>query len=259
MLVKFGILTLPHVLSVDEETTRTEIVKDVPGREFPYRRDRGGMGKRFTLAGEIRKDTDIELMRDKIARLADGVARTLDFELTAFVTGAEWSALEKALRYETGPTWTDNTDEAESPSGTPFTLLGAASDYFYFGHRERFNTLYFDLQTLGIYGARTWEYVKGSGSWGTLSLTSDGTTGFSQDGAVVFSPPSDWKHDTVNAIAEKFWIRVSVASVTTTATVNQVKANLVYNCLLLSPRFGRAVENPYRIPYELTFAQAENP
>jgi hypothetical protein len=217
-LVKFGTFTLPHVLSVDEETTRTEIEKHVPGREFPYRRDRGGMGKRFTLAGEIRRDTDIELTRDKIARLADGAARTLDLELNILETGAEWSALEKALRYETSPTWTDDTDEAEMPGGTPFTLLGAASDYFYFGHRERFNTLHFDLQTLGNYGARTWEYAKGTGSWGTLTLTSDGTNGFSQDGAVVFSPPSDWKHDTVNAIVEKFWLRVAVASVTTAAT-----------------------------------------
>jgi len=257
MLVKFGILTLPHVLSADEETTRTEIVKAVPGREFPYRRDRGGMGKRFTLSGEIR--TDIELMRDKIARLADGTARALDLELNSFETDAEWSALEKALRYQAGPAWTDHTDEAESPGGTPFTLLDASSDYFYFGHRERFNTLYFDLQTPGNYGARTWEYAKGSGSWGTLTLTSDGTNGFSQDGAVVFSPPSDWKQDTVNAIAEKFWIRVSVASVSTAATVNQIKANLVYNCLLLQPRFSRVVDNPFRVPYELTFVQQENP
>ena len=149
--------------------------------------------------------------------------------------------------------------EAGSPGRTRFTLLGAASDYFYFGHRERFNTLYFDLHTLGDYGARTWEYSKGNGFWGTLILTSDGTNGFSQDGAVVFSPPSDWKQDTVNAIVEKFWIRVSVVSVTTAATVNQIKANLVYNCLMLSPKFNRAVENPYRIAYELTFAQQENP
>ena len=57
---------------------------------------------------------------------------------------------------------------------------------------------------------------------------------------------------------EKFWICVSIVSVTA-ATVNQIKANLVYNRLMLSPRFNRAVENPYRIPYELTFAQQENP
>lgn len=119
--------------------------------------------------------------------------------------------------------------------------------------------LYFDLQTLGNYGARTWEYAKGNGSWGALTLTSDGTNGFSQDGAAVFSPPSDWKQDVVNAIADKFWIRVAVASVTAATTVNQIKANLVYNCLMLSPRFSRAVENPYRVPYELTFAQQENP
>ena len=75
----------------------------------------------------------------------------------------------------------------------------------------------------------------------------------------MFSPPSDWKQDTVNAIAEKFWIRVSVASVSTAATVNQIKANLVYNCLLLQPRFSRVVDNPFRVPYELTFVQQENP
>ena len=76
---------------------------------------------------------------------------------------------------------------------------------------------------------------------------------------MVITPPSDWKQDTVNSITNKFWLRVKVASVTTAATINQIKTNLVYNCLLLSPRFRRGVESPLKIPYELTFAQQENP
>jgi hypothetical protein len=192
-------------------------------------------------------------MRDQITALADGVARILDLE------ESDLTVLEKCFRWQTGPVWIDNTAESQSPGGTPFVLLDAATDYVFFGHRERFNKLQFDLETFGDYGARAWEYSDGEGGWKTLTIGNDGTAGFTQDGSVTFTPPSDWKHDTVNAVAKKFWIRVKVASVTTAASVNQIQINTVFNCIMIDPGFDRRAEVYNRIPYSAVFLQQENP
>ena len=250
-MVKFGTYSLPNVLGVHEEYPRLQQQFPLSERSWSYRRDRGGVGAKFTLRGEIRPAS--QLTRDEITALADGVARILDLE------ESDLAVLEKCFRWQTGPVWTDNTAESQSPGGTPFLLLDAATDYAYFGHRERFNKLQFDLETLGSYGARTWEYSDGSGGWKTLTIDSDGTAGFSQDGAVVFTPPSDWKHDTVNDVAKKFWVRVKVASVTTATTVNQIQINTVFNCIMIDPTFDRTVQAYNRIPYSGVFLQQENP
>jgi hypothetical protein len=163
------------------------------------------------------------------------------------------------MRYETGPAWTDNTSESQSAGGTPITLLGASTDYAYFSHREKFNKLIFDLAVMGSYGAPTWEYSKGSGIWGTLTIDSDGTSGFTHDGTVAFTPPSDWRVDMVNSVANKFWVRVKVASVTTAATVYQVTTNSVYLCIMMDPAFDETAEDYNEIPYRLTFLQSELP
>jgi hypothetical protein len=218
--------------------------------DFAYRDDIGGRGAKFTLQGEIRPIS--QATRDQISALADGTARIVDLEDTTL------TVLEKCFRWQTGPIWTDNTVESQSAGGTPFTLLGASSDYAYFGHREKSNQLKFDLQTLGSYGARTWEYSKGGGTWGTLTIDTDGTAGFTQDGTVLFTPPSDWKRDTVNAVSNKFWIRVKVASVTTAATVNQIQINTVYYCILVDPHFEQTAERYNRQPYSCVLLQKED-
>jgi len=407
-LVKFGTYTLPRVLEIQRETSRIFIERQLPGRQFAYRQDQGGLGLRFTVRGAIRPST--ELVKNQIEALADGTARILDLEKN------DLAVLEKCFKWQTGPVWTDNTDEAASPGGTPFTLLGAATDYHYFGHREKWNKVQFTLAAAGDYGVITWEYSKGNGTWenldtlldhflgssldttiwtltsgtasvansiltlcgdligkqsfgpyfsttircarqdylrfeifigytdvdnyiqmqfdgtGTLYLVCksggvmsyvscgahdlsyhdyvviwlsnrvrlfrdgtlvgtvtaqiptaagkfrflsygaattmvdyirysyvDGTVFFGQSGTITLIPPSDWKHDMVNSVANKFWLRVSASSVTTAATVNQIQLNNVFNCIMLDPSFNETAENYNIIPYAATFLQVENP
>jgi len=445
----------------------------LPGRPFAYRKDQGGKGLTFSVGGWFDAS---ELVEDEISALADGTARILDFEPATLE-----AALDKVLRYQSTPAWTDNTSEAKSAGGTPFTLLDAATDYHYFAHREKFNELQFDLQTLGDYGILAWEYSAGAGVWislddrwmlhlpfsegsgattadksiygkvanisgaswvagrlsGTYALSfdgvddyasitnamchqplsddwtilfwtkrtgagggdfpqivgsrpwtaaqdkgwaiawnpggvigvhfadgssgfdctdcssstnqvldavehwaividranskvkfykngafevertpsfpagsinqtqdvllgrdlvagarkwqginygtwvvrkaltatevaayyndyagiisEDGTKAFTQDGTLIFNPPSDWKLDTMNAIANKFWLRVKAGSVTTAASVNQILMNKVYNCIMLDPQFTDSAQEYDRTDYSLTFAQQENP
>jgi len=250
-MVKFGAVSLPSVQGVQEGHPRVKQEVPLPGRSWSYRRDRGGQGVSFTIHGIIHPAD--QTVRDALTALADGTARILDLEESAY------TVLEKCFRYQTGPSWTDNTSESQSPGGTPFTLLGASTDYTYFGHREKFNKLIFDLQTIGNYGARTWQYSDGFGGWKTLTPDSDNTSGFTQDGIVAFTPPSDWKQDLVNGVSSKFWVRVSVASVTVAATVNQIQLNLVYNCIMLDPQFSHLVENYNWITYSAVVLQQENP
>ena len=247
----FGTYTLPHTLGVNRQYPRVQQQVPLPGRSWAYRKDKGGYGAKFTVRGEIRPTS--QQVRDAIAALADGTTRILDLEEAVF------TVLESCFRWQTGPVWTDNTAESQSAGGTPFTLLGASIDYVYFGHREKFNKLIFDLQTLGAYGALTWQYSDGAGGWKTLTISSDGTNGFHQDGTVVFTMPTDWKQDTVNAVPGKFWVRVEVASVTVAATVNQIQINNVFNCLMVDPAFDDTADNYNATPYTLLFLQSENP
>jgi len=87
----------------------------------------------------------------------------------------------------------------------------------------------------------------------------ENTMNFWHDGSVILTPPSDWRLDTVNSIAYKFWIRVNAASVRTAATVNQIQLNLVYLCLLLDPEFPETASNYDAIPYRCTLLQQEDP
>jgi hypothetical protein len=247
-MVKFGTFTFPRVLSAQKSYPRIRQQVPLPGMQRAYRRDVGGLGAQFTVSGKI-KPAD-QSIADAIAALADGTARIFDRE------DASLAVLEECLRYD-GSDWTDDTAESQSAGGTPFSLLVLASDYRYFAHREKFNKLRFNLDTLGTYGTLTWEYWNGS-SWTTLSVT-DGTNGFHQDGDVTFTPPSDWKPTTVNNIANKFWVRVSAVSVTTAATVFQIQVNPVWLCILVDPNFNEVTAEYDTISYSAALLQKEDP
>ena len=165
---------------------------------------------------------------------------------------------KSCFRYQSGPTWTDYTAESQSTFGTPFTILAATTDYGYFGHREKCNQLAFALAVLGSYGALVWEYSQGAGAWATLTVT-DGTSNLSQNGAVTFTPLSDWKQDTVNAIANKFWVRVHASSVTTPATIYNIQLNNVFNCIMMDSNFDETADDYNEILYTLTLLQQELP
>jgi len=141
--------------------------------------------------------------------------------------GAEFT---KVFTYN-GSAYTDVTLEAQSPAGTAFAILGAASHYLYLGHVSRFDMAIFDLAIVGSLGALTWEFSNGS-NWTAFVPASaryetdpddneGGAFDFSRDGAEIFPPNmlSDWATLTVNS-SNIYWIRVSTASVTAFPTVN---------------------------------------
>jgi hypothetical protein len=125
-----------------------------------------------------------------------------------------------------GADYVDNSAEADTLDGTPFDGLKDSNDKLYLGKLTRFKEAYFDFAVNGSYGSRTWEYWNGS-AWSAL-VVSGTAEPMNADGKISFTPPSDWAQTMVNG-ATAYFIRVSVASVTTPATVNEIRQNGVLN------------------------------
>lgn len=123
-----------------------------------------------------------------------------------------------------GSSYFDNSVEARTQAGTAFAPLpdGDTNDICYFGSSQKFKHLRFDLDTPGSGGTYVWEYWDG-GSWATLTVT-DNTSGFTQDGTVVWTAPAGWATTAVNSVTQ-YWVRVRAsAGPSTNPTVYSVTA-----------------------------------
>jgi hypothetical protein len=255
-LVVFNGLTLPHITKIQEQRTRTLYDVPIPNREFGYRKDLGGVGSGFTVHGWIQSADSVA--RPQISALA-GTTGILDLQ-------EPWPQPFDAVLYcqqtTSGgayvATFTNDTGPAYVP-GSPFTVLAAATDLMYFGFHQRWNLMQFIFWVFGSYGTIYWEYSQGTGFWNLLAGYTDGTNGLTQNGALTFTPPSDWTIDTVNGFGNLFWLRVGALSVTTAATLNQLLLNPCYQCLLQNPLYVMDPTVYDYTDYELTFDQVENP
>jgi len=136
-----------------------------------------------------------------------------------------------------GATFTDNTSAAATSRGATFTVLSDTNDYFYVGSTETFTNLNFDFFTLGVNITLVKEYSKGGGTWGTLAVT-DGTSNMTADGNITWTAPADWATDTVNAVASKYWIRLSTSSNATTIPLAYVASAVSANALQVKSQTG---------------------
>lgn len=125
----------------------------------------------------------------------------------------------KVVYSDDGGSFTDNTEEANTSSGTSFNVFAAtpaANDAIYFGMGSKFLGLQHRLQVLGVDGgslAVTWEYYNGS-SWASLTTTA-GTTGsdkFTANGKVTWTMPSAWEETTVNSSNSMYFVRARLSA-----------------------------------------------
>lgn len=125
--------------------------------------------------------------------------------------------------------------ESKSVAGTAQDLIGQVADILYIGNDTTFAYIGFLPDTAGSYGARTVEYWNGA-AWTdmTSDIKVDSTLGFSQRGYFAFPIPGDWATNTINTQLA-FWIRITVASVTTTATMFHMMRSLVIDLVLQFP------------------------
>jgi hypothetical protein len=133
--------------------------------------------------------------------------------------------LDKCFRFD-GAAYQDHSVEADTEAETPFDALQNADDVLYLGKNTPFKEVYADLAVNGAYTGLVWEYWNGS-AWQALAVSGAGAN-LDADGPITFTPPGDWAKTTVNAYTG-YLIRVKATAVTTAATVNCFRQNLVQN------------------------------
>lgn len=122
----------------------------------------------------------------------------------------------------------DLTGEARGtrPAGVEFAGAGQA---VHLGWTDRFREVNVVLNRAANQWTGQWEYVNDvnpDGSprtWKTLMLISDGTAGFTRNGAITFDPPSNWKPAKLPGTSQYFYY---VRAVTTAGTGPNAKTIL---------------------------------
>ncbi|MCL4363703.1 site-specific integrase [Patescibacteria group bacterium] len=131
------------------------------------------------------------------------------------VTTLKPSAFDKVFYYN-GTSYTDDTTEAATNAGTPFTIFQVANpsvDILYLGLDHPFATINVNLATVGVGVTLVREYW--NGSWTSFTST-DNTSSLTQSGTITFTAPSDWTTTTVNGVT-KYWVRLRSSTQVTTA------------------------------------------
>ena len=155
-------------------------------------------------------------------------------------TGQAVMQLQSCILYDNSG-WHDEHAQCQGLSG-PFPLLASSSDYLYFGDSQKFNQLFFDIQSKGTYDGFTWEYSQGSGNWGPLprlpengdlalagpGYADNATLGLTRSGTIFFTAPLDWSKDSVGGNADQYWIRLRATYVGNPALVRRIQASPPY-------------------------------
>lgn len=120
-----------------------------------------------------------------------------------------------------GTAFVNNSVEADTAAGTPFTINSDNNDFLYIGKTTKFKQFRIDVQTASSgYTGSLWEYWNGS-AWASLSVS--GTADFTVDATLTFTIPGAWAANTVNGVSA-YWVRYSqtAASPATAATLNSI-------------------------------------
>jgi hypothetical protein len=135
--------------------------------------------------------------------------------------------LDKCFAY-TGSAFVDNSVEADSLTGTPFTPISDTDDVLYLGKDTPFKEVYFDFATPGSYGAVVVEYWNGS-AWAAVSGLTGAAAALAADGKMQWTLPSAWAVTTINGYSA-YYIKITATTPwTTPATINTIRQNCVVN------------------------------
>jgi hypothetical protein len=117
----------------------------------------------------------------------------------------------------------------------------------YLAQGEPFDEIAFVLTRGRDGGSLVWEYSRGDGNWGALTLRSDETSGLRHSGKILFTPPSDWTRDTVGASRLKWWVRITITGATATPIADRIYSDNWLSRVAGMNSRGWASSNPGRI------------
>ncbi|MBA7500034.1 hypothetical protein ES704_02787 [subsurface metagenome] len=115
---------------------------------------------------------------------------------------------------EDNPPDSDETAEANSVAINDMTLLqpdGAIPDWYALGYANLFDAICLLVGTVGVdVTLDTFEYSKGGGAWGTLTVLMSQLNDYETAGKVwfTFERPAGWAVDTYAGIANMYWIKL---------------------------------------------------
>lgn len=111
-------------------------------------------------------------------------------------------------------TYTDVTTESKTTFGTVFGAMADNTQFFYLGKSTTFQNVSVTLKTFTT-GAGTIvaEYWNGS-AWTAISIT-DSTSGFQNNGTLLFTLPGDWAQVAVNS-QTYYWLRLHFSATPST-------------------------------------------
>ncbi|APH12386.1 hypothetical protein ASJ33_04085 [Dehalococcoides mccartyi] len=111
----------------------------------------------------------------------------------------------------------DETVQANGDTGNDITLLpadGSINDYCAMGHAGLFDAVSVLVGQAGANYTLAYEYSRGAGIWGTLTIKHNSTNDWKAAGKgwLTFARPSDWATDTLAGLT-LYWIRARAASI----------------------------------------------
>ncbi|OGP75465.1 MAG: hypothetical protein A2Y80_01230 [Deltaproteobacteria bacterium RBG_13_58_19] len=122
----------------------------------------------------------------------------------------------------------DNSLEADSPAGSPFSTLEEAADELYLGKATPFKEVYFDFATPGVYGGVVVKYWNGT-AWTAVTGLGGAAAELDADGKMSWDLPVAWAPTLVNGYTGYFIQITATTPWSTPATVNCIRQNAVRN------------------------------
>lgn len=129
------------------------------------------------------------------------------------------NAVGGAVAHDDDGVDTDETAEANSAAPNDMTLLqadGAVADWYALGYASKYDGVVVNVGTEGAdITLATFEYSKGGGAWGTLTVILNQLNNWETTGKVwfTFERPADWAVDTYAGIANMYWIKFKASAI----------------------------------------------
>jgi len=129
------------------------------------------------------------------------------------------NAVGGAVAHDDDGVDSDETAEANSAAINDMTLLqadGAIPDWYALGYASLYDGVVVNVGTAGAdITLDTFEYSKGGGSWGTLTVIRSQLNNWETTGKVwfTFERPGDWAVDTYAGIANMYWIKFKASAI----------------------------------------------
>ncbi|KPL08314.1 hypothetical protein AMJ86_01165 [bacterium SM23_57] len=140
--------------------------------------------------------------------------------------------------------YVDYDAEAATMLGTAQPMWEQTADIMYWGNTAAFNNIGFGMLTSGVYGDLTWQYWNGA-AWAAFTPihnnTNNGISDFGQSGWIAWDTTdlASWAATTIDG-TNAYWVRATVASVTTVAEFyNFMRTCILKPPLIVRPRYDK--------------------